>query len=129
MARLLYHLTFAADWAASRPSGLHAMSGRGMTLEQQGFVHLCFADQVPGVVSRYWQEPTAPVVLLTVDPDLLPHAVVLENTSGGAERFPHFYGPLPVTAVVASATLPSDGRGGLVLPVLPDERDHRTTGD
>lgn len=99
--RYLYHYTTAAGWDTSQTDGEHRISGRGMTLESEGFIHFCYADQRPGVWQRFWAAETAPVVLLTVDPDEVGEALVDENTSGGTELFPHLYGPLPLDAVIA----------------------------
>lgn len=98
--RYLYHYTTAPDWDASQAAGEHRISGRGMTLAEQGFIHLCYADQRAGVWQRFWTDETEPVLLLTVDPDDLT-GLVDENTSGGTELFPHLYGPLPLDAVIA----------------------------
>ena len=106
--RYLYHYTTAADWEASSAAGEHRISGRGMTLADQGFIHFCYAGQRAGVWQRFWTAETQPVVLLTVDPDDLTD-LVDENTSGGTELFPHLYGPLPVDAVIAVHDV--DGNG------------------
>lgn len=105
----MLHYTTAADWQRSLTAGEHTVSGRGMTLAEEGFIHLCSAAQRPGVWQRFWQQESEPVVLLTVDPDLLPVPLVWENTHGGDELFPHLYAPLPVPAVVAAAPVGADG--------------------
>lgn len=121
--RYLYHYTTESDWDAAQAAGDYRISGRGLTLEGEGFIHLCYAGQRPGVWQRFWSDadagsPTgadtgsAPpaVVLLTVDPDDLdPELLRDENTSGGTELFPHLYGPLPIDAVTAVHAV--DGAG------------------
>jgi uncharacterized protein (DUF952 family) len=47
------------------------------------------------------------LAILTVDPERLGAGLRWETSRGGA-LFPHLYGPLAVTAVVAAATLPND---------------------
>jgi len=115
---MIYHLAFAADWDAAQTEGLYRISGRGMTLESEGFLHFSYAEQLPGVAARFWQRPEAPVVLLAVDPEQLGLPVVAENTSGGSELFPHLYGPLPVTAVVSVTPIAVTATGQLGLPKL-----------
>lgn len=115
---LIYHLGFDADWDSALTVGNYRVSGRGMTLESEGFLHFSYADQVAGVAQRFWHEPESPVVLLVVDPDLLDVPVVAENTSGGTELFPHVYGPLPVAAVVRVTPIEVDPAGDLVVPDL-----------
>ena len=115
---MIYHLAFAADWDAALTVGSYRISGRGMTLESEGFLHFSYADQLAGVAERFWRNPEAPVVLLTVDPDLVGLPVVAENTTGGSTLFPHVYGPLPVTAVVQVDPVAVTDSGELVLPAL-----------
>ncbi|MGI8416748.1 MAG: DUF952 domain-containing protein [Nakamurella sp.] len=106
----VYHYTTAADWARSVAAGEHLVSGRGMTLQEQGFIHFCEQLQLAGVWQRFWTAETEPVVLLTVDKGKLPTPIVDENTSGGTELFPHLYAPLPVAAVLDVRPVDADGR-------------------
>jgi uncharacterized protein (DUF952 family) len=115
---MIYHVAFAADWDAARSEGLYRVSGRGMTLESEGFLHFSYAGQLAGVAGRFWRHPGAPVVLLAVDPRLLDLPVVAENTTGGTELFPHVYGPLPIGAVVAVTPVAVNADGELELPQL-----------
>ncbi|MEJ7650940.1 MAG: DUF952 domain-containing protein [Nakamurella sp.] len=108
-AELLYHYTTIADWQRSIVAGEHRVSGRGMTLSDEGFIHLCDAGQRAGVWQRFWSGIDEPVVLLTVDATLVEPPVVRENTHGGAELFPHLYGPLPVAAVLSVDRVDADG--------------------
>ncbi|MDQ6658258.1 MAG: DUF952 domain-containing protein [Actinomycetota bacterium] len=105
----VYHYTTGADWERSVAAGEHLVSGRGMTLHDQGFIHFCEQSQLAGVWQRFWTAETEPMVLLTVDKSKLPTPIVDENTSGGSELFPHLYAPLPVAAVVD--VRPVDARG------------------
>jgi uncharacterized protein (DUF952 family) len=114
----IYHVAFDEDWDAALTVGTYRVSARGMTLESEGFLHFSYAHQLGGVAQRFWRHPEAPVVLLTVDPDLLDAPVVDENTSGGTELFPHLYGPLPVAAVVRVTPIDVDPDGNLLLPDL-----------
>lgn len=93
---MLFHIATEADWAEAQTSGSYTTSTRGLTLEEEGFIH-CSADreQAAGVLERYYADCAEPLVLLVVDAALVPAEVKVE---GG---FPHVYGPLPVDAVVA----------------------------
>jgi len=108
-AERVYHYTTAVDWQRSLATGEHRISGRGMTLQDQGFIHFCYAAQRSGVWQRFWTDETAPVLLLTVDPSRLPTPIVEENTSGGSELFPHLYGALPTAAVMSAMPLDENG--------------------
>lgn len=102
MARLVHHLALLSDWDAARESGQYRTSTRGRTLEQEGFIHACFADQVDGVARRYYAEVTEPMVLLAVDLVGVGCEVKIETPPGASDAFPHLYGPIPVHAVLAA---------------------------
>ena len=95
----VFHLALASDWEAAGPT--YEVSTLGVTLAEQGFVHLAFAWQVEGVFRRFYAGVTEPLVLLRVDSTGLP--LVVEPVVPDGEQFPHLYGPLPVAAVTAVA--------------------------
>jgi uncharacterized protein (DUF952 family) len=66
------------------------------SLEEEGFIHCSFADQVADTARRFYAGRDD-VLLLTIDPDSVPSEVKVE---GG---FPHIYGPLPRDAVIRVA--------------------------
>jgi uncharacterized protein (DUF952 family) len=97
---VIFHLTFAADWDASRTAGEYRLSTRGRTLEEVGFIHCGFEDQVDRVASALFAGKSG-LVLLTIDPVLVHAEIRHENLDGGDELFPHIYGPLNLDAVIA----------------------------
>jgi uncharacterized protein (DUF952 family) len=107
----LFHLTEAATWEAARAAGEYRQSTRGVTLEQQGFIHCGLRHQVRPVAERIYAD-AEDLVLLTIDPEGLP--VRFEPAEG--EEFPHIYGPVPVDAVVNVVPVTRDGTGRMVLP-------------
>lgn len=69
------------------------------SLVSEGFIHCCDKHQLTGVVSRYYQD-IDDVVLLVIDVEALSPALILENTVGGAELFPHVYGAINRSAII-----------------------------
>ena len=64
---VIYHIAAVADWAQARQDGQYAMSTRGRTLAQEGFIHTSTAAQVAVVANAFYQD--APdLVLLVIDP-------------------------------------------------------------
>lgn len=106
---VVFHYTTAADWERSLAAGEHRVSGRGMTLADEGFIHLCDADQRAGVWQRFWFGIEEPMVLLSVDVRRLDPPIVRENAHGGTELFPHLYAPLPASAVLSAVAVDGDG--------------------
>ncbi len=97
----IFHIVDAAVWAAAVSTGQY----RPESLASEGFVHLSFADQLTGTLSRYY-EGVPGLVVVEFDPARLGHPVVVEDLAGHG-AFPHVYGPLPTDAVLG------------VEPVLP----------
>ena len=100
----LFHVALAADWQQALVAGEYRVSTRGRSLAEEGFLHMSYAAQWPGVLDAYYRDLAEPLVLLEVDPDRVRSPVVVEPPPGapeGAEAYPHVYGPLPVEAVVA----------------------------
>jgi uncharacterized protein (DUF952 family) len=116
----ILHLAVTEEWADARVRGRYEMSSRGRTLAQEGFVHASTTRQVEGVLARYYQDlDPAGLTLLVIDVAALEEAgspVRWDDVPGAPEPFPHVYGPIPPSAVVAE--LPLGGTTG--APVLPD---------
>jgi len=96
----VYHLALASDWAAAQAAGDYRISTRGLTLEQQGFIHASREDQWRGVLARFYADVTEPLVLLVIDPVRLSSELRVEYVAEAGEEFPHLYGPLNLDAVV-----------------------------
>lgn len=69
------------------------------SLEREGFIHCCNQRQLAGVTARYY-DGIDDVQLLIIDVDKLEAPLVLENTVGGDELFPHVYGPISAQCIV-----------------------------
>ena len=98
-AGVIFHIADRDRWQRSLAAGEYTASTIGMELAEQGFIHLSTAEQVPGVVERFYQG-VANLVLLHVDEDRLTAELVFEQLDGAPEPFPHLYGPLNTDAVV-----------------------------
>jgi uncharacterized protein (DUF952 family) len=100
---LVYHVATAADWSQARVSGAYTTSTRGVSLEQEGFLHASRAEQVGDVYDRYYADADEPLVLLTIDTDLLD--VPWREDPVGDDTYPHVYGPLSPAAVTEVRSL------------------------
>jgi uncharacterized protein (DUF952 family) len=87
----IYHVASRNDWEQALRSGVYTTSTRGRTLEQEGFLHAARADQLGGVLDRFYAG-------VEIDTDLLD--VTWREDHVGEETFPHVYGPLSTSAVV-----------------------------
>lgn len=105
-ASALFHITTAADAAAARRAGEY----RPAAFAREGFIHCSYGGQVTATANRIFRG-RRDLVLLEIDPARLTCRVVDENLEGGAELYPHIYGPLPMHAVVAVHDFPCGADG------------------
>jgi uncharacterized protein (DUF952 family) len=98
----IFHLATDEAWTAARAAGTYTISTLGMELAEVGFIHCSQAEQVAGVHERFYRDVTAPLVLLTIDTDLLTSPWQLDPVDGEPLPFPHIYGPLNVDSVVSA---------------------------
>lgn len=96
MAENIFHLTTADAWERARQQGSYEAS----SLQKEGFMHCSRKAQVLASANRHFKNQRG-LVLLEIDPGLLQARLVHEEGRPG-ELFPHIYGPLNPSAVVAS---------------------------
>jgi len=92
----IYHITTQLQWDKALQLGYYEAD----TLAKEGFMHCSTADQVAGVLERYYQGVTG-LVKLTIQKDKVERPLVFELAGSINEVFPHIHGPLNLNAVVA----------------------------
>jgi uncharacterized protein (DUF952 family) len=96
----IIHIALPGDWAAARASGAYTVSTRGVSLDEEGFIHCSFARQVETTANSYYGD-LHELVLLHIDTSQLEATIEVEPPFPNApDAFPHIYGPIPVAAVV-----------------------------
>ena len=132
---VLLHLIEPADWRAALAEG----AARPPSLDAVGFVHLSTPEQVHLPAERVYPG-RRDLVLLVVDPARLSDPVRFEAgvpADPGGMLFPHLYGPLPASAVIAvvpyrppsPVALPAPGdRGGRALAYFTSLPIRRAVG-
>lgn len=80
-----------------------------------GYIHLSTAAQLTETVDKHFAGQSD-LHVVAVDLDALGDAVRWEESRGG-QLFPHIYGPLPLSAVVAYSPLERDAAAQVRLPV------------
>lgn len=111
----LLHITERAAWTAAAPSGEYRISTRGVTLEEQGFIHCSLPHQLRAVAECLYGD-AEDLVVLVIDSTKLSAPVRYEVPEPGAEAFPHIYGPIPTGAVAAVIPVTRDAAGRMILP-------------
>ena len=111
--RIIYHMCRWDEWREAGAQGAYAGSSQDAA---DGFIHFSTAAQVEGSAAK----PRAGqhgLVLLCVAAAALGESLRWEPSRGG-QLFPHLYGPLPLSAVVAACNLPLGPDGRHVFPRL-----------
>ena len=114
MSDLIVHLARRTDWAEAQQTGSYAPPG----LAVEGFIHLSRPNQVERPANEFFaNEPD--LILLWVAPSRLEADLRYEPVEPDGEEFPHLYGTLNVSAVVATQPLAPWPPGGFRLPGRP----------
>ena len=109
----IFHLALGDEWRSALAEGRsYERSTIDRSLAEEGFIHCSTAEQVQATADRYYRGRTD-VVLLTIDIGAVADIVRFEPS--GDQPFPHLYGPLPLTAVVAAEPVASDADGRLMI--------------
>lgn len=90
---LIYHIVLPDDWAAFDTELYRAKS-----LETEGFIHCSFADQLAGVIKRYYKGEKR-LIILEIDTERLMSRMIKEPSTNN-EIYPHIYGPINRDAIV-----------------------------
>jgi uncharacterized protein (DUF952 family) len=113
----LFHITERDTWLAAAQVGEYRMSTRGMTLEEQGFIHCSLRHQLLTVADLVYSDVgDDELVVLVVDSGKVRAPIRYEAVEPGGQEYPHIYGALPASAVTDVIAVNRDAAGHLVLP-------------
>jgi uncharacterized protein (DUF952 family) len=112
LSQKTYHITSGIEWQAAQTKGVY----QPQTFTQEKFIHLSYGHQLLTVAHRFYANQRG-LVILVIDSSRIKDGLIEENLEGGVELYPHFYGVLPVDAVVNAIAFPCNTDGGFDLPV------------
>ena len=92
---MIYHITNKQQWAEAQAAGAFEEP----SLHTEGFIHNCTAEQVNGVLDRYYKGQTD-LLLLHIDEAKLKAELKYELAPSVNEMFPHIFGVVNLDAVV-----------------------------
>ena len=105
----LLHIAVRSEWEAAGADYAPA------AFADEGFVHCSFAEQVVDTAARYYAGRDD-VLLLEIDEARLTARLVVEPSPSTGDQFPHIYGPINRTAVVAVHPFVPAADGTFTLP-------------
>ena len=119
----LFHITERVAWLEAARTREYRMSTRGVTLEDEGFIHCSLRHQLPAVAKLvYGDVADDDLVVLVIDGSRISAPIRYEAAEPGGEQYPHIYGALEVGAVTHAIDVNRDRSGDLVLPADPAGR-------
>ena len=110
------HLTTKQAWEDALKVGTYSLSTKGKTLEEVGFIHGSFADQVEEVAGFVFAGSTEELVVLHLDIDMLESNGIQVRVEEASNRksYPHIYGAIPCDLVDAVSDAHMNAEGHLV---------------
>lgn len=91
---MIYHIVSAKNWQNALQQGFYEAE----SLAAEGFIHTSHAEQVAGVLQRYYRDQHD-LLLLHIDESKLTAELKHELAPSVNETFPHLYGTLNLDAV------------------------------
>ena len=92
----IYHITTKQEWNSAKERGFVIAP----SLDTEGFIHCCEAQQVRGVLERYYRGKKD-ILKLTIDTEKLTSELKYELAPSIRENFPHIYGPINLDAIIS----------------------------
>jgi uncharacterized protein (DUF952 family) len=90
----IYKILSKQDWNESQTLGFLKPN-----IIDNNFIHMCEAQQIERVLSKFWTDLTE-VVIAVLDPTKLIGNLVKEKNNGGTEEYWHLYdGKIPLQAI------------------------------
>jgi uncharacterized protein (DUF952 family) len=100
--KLIYHITGRKEWEEALSKGYY----EAPSLATEGFIHCSQANQVTGVLDRYFKEATD-LVKLSIDTSRLTAELKYELSPSVNQVFPHVYGSVNLDAVTEVSAISS----------------------
>jgi len=97
---MIYHIVSKHNWNEAQRQDFYEAD----SLAAEGFIHCSDAEQVAGVLERYYKDQTG-LLLLHIDETKLIPTLTYELAPSINEEFPHIYGRLNLDAVVKTTEL------------------------
>ena len=97
---MIFHVVTAQNWQKALQQGFYEAD----SLATEGFIHTSKAEQVAGVLERYYKDQSN-LFLLHIDELKLTAPLKYELAPSVNEEFPHIFGRLNLDAVIKVESL------------------------
>ncbi len=96
----IYHIVTPEVWQKFKDRKFYEAE----SLTTENFIHCSYAEQLEGVLQRYYQNANR-VLILTIETEKLTPKLVAEPSTGG-EIYPHIYGAINTDAIIETKERP-----------------------
>lgn len=98
----ILHLAHREDWLNAQASGEYRVSTRGKTLDEVGFIHASYPEQITRMAEAIYAGDTSELCVLVLDDEVIRTAGVrvVDEDGGKGELFPHIYAAIKPSWVV-----------------------------
>lgn len=107
----IFHIALKEKWTKSRSTGQYSEE----SLQSEGFIHCSTAEQVVDTANKHFKGQSD-LVLLSINTSDIVSVIVYESTGSG-EEYPHIFGPINHDAVKEVIEFPTSGDGTFAFPV------------
>lgn len=90
----IYHIVLPEVWSEFKDKEFY----KAESLDTEGFIHCSFAEQIDGVLERYYQGVER-VLILEIETDRLTSKLVNEPSTND-EIYPHIYGEINMDSIL-----------------------------
>ena len=92
----IFHICLPSQWETQQTGVEYSDASLGT----EGFIHCSTREQLDATLDRFFKGQPE-VLILEISPLEIAHILRFEPASHSQERFPHVYGPIPRSAVLA----------------------------
>ncbi len=96
--QFIYHLALNENWEQALKSGEYIYSTLDILLEEVGFIHGCFENQLHSTYDLFFRN-RKDILSLKLTRSKLSVPIRVEKVDSG-DFFPHIYGPIPIESVI-----------------------------
>lgn len=108
---MLLHITSKKHWKNAKSVGKYIAD----SLKTEGFIHCSLRNQLIRVANYNFKNQKG-LVLLVIDETMLKSEVKYEDLYNLGEKYPHIYGPVNLTSVIATHDFSPNVDGNFKLP-------------
>lgn len=111
LPKFIFKIIAASDWETMQTTGYYSHE----SLQTEGFVHFALDEQILAVANKHFSDKTD-LRLIAVNTESLEAPWVMEDLKNRGVLYPHVYGKINTSAIVAVYDFDKNDQGVFELP-------------